>query len=384
VIDLSKTYLEKFWNCPACGQKHISALRNTRCPNCASSKVPQDEELFSYEEITDPDGLELAKGAPHWTCSNCGTKNLDKNTHCDGCGNARDESDGVNQIRKINSLPVSSPSPTITDDYSSNSKGDTYQYQIEPQSKVSQFSHVESETKKSKKKLLITLAIITGVILLAALAFLFFHNNIYSGQVIGFNWERSINIEEYKVLSKEGWSIPPFDAYNVFSETRWHHDEPIYEMRTESVYVPGSYTSYTDNGNGSVTAETVDTSHYETRMYQELVWYRPIYQTWYTYKVDRWVYSRSVVTKNDDHQPVWGEYTLRFDSQTVIGAERLGVPSESYVIHFQVVIDNQDPKTYSLSANLNDWNEYILSNTYTLKVNHFGMITNNPLYEDQK
>ena len=373
MIYLADRLLEKFWNCPACEKKHISVLRNTRCPSCASPMVSQDEELFSYEEITDPDGLELAKGAPHWTCSNCGTRNLDKNTHCDGCGNARDESDGVNQIHQMSSLPVS---PSVS--------ADDFQYQTEPQTRPFSTFHTEPKTKKSKKKFLVTLAIITSVILLTSLAFLFFHTNTYSGQVIGFSWERSINIEEYKVLSKEGWSVPPLDAYNVTSETRFHHNDPIYQTKTEQVYVPGSYTTYTDLGNGAVVEHTVDTSHYETRITQEIVGYTPVYETWYQYNVDRWVYSRSVITKDNNHKPIWGTYILKFDGQTIIGAERLGAPSESYIIHFQVLIDNQDPKAYSLSANLNDWNEYISGNIYTLKVNHFGMITDNPLYEDRK
>lgn len=365
---MSRKYLEKFWDCPVCGKKHISALRNTRCPSCGSTKVPQDKELFSYEEITDTVGLALAQGAPHWTCNHCGAVNLNKNSHCDGCGDIRDGEDNTNQIRTISNFDQK-----VAESEQSGSKNF-------PASIHTSASSDFKPEKKINKKLLISLVIVISVALLGFLGFLFFHTNTYSAQVTSFSWKRVINIEEYTVLSEEGWSSPPFDAYNISQETRFHHNEPIYETRTEEVYVPGSYTSYTDNGNGSVTAETIGTSHYETRVYQELVGYTPIYQTWYTYNVNRWVYSRNVTTQKDDHAPEWGKYTLHFDGQTIIGAEKVEGTTESYTVVFQALVKDE-VETFSLSANLDDWNAYVLDNTYTIKVNHFNMITNNPLHE---
>lgn len=389
---VSKKYLEKFWDCPACGKKHVSALRNTRCPSCGSSKVPQDEELFSYEEIHDNDGLDLAAGGPHWTCSNCGTKNLDKNTHCDGCGNQRDSEDSTNQIRTFDHLPVKplvqedekvDQSQIVTNIPGSNREPSTpHVLDIHDRQTVSYDVHTNPKKLRFGTNInwRIVAVILAVVVVLGGLGFLTFHTTSYSSQVTGFSWQRNINIEEYQVFHESNWDSSPSGAYNVTSSYLFYEKQPIYETKTRQVYVPSSYTTYTDLGNGAVVSNTVDTSHYETEYYQELTGYRDIYKWYYTYDINRWSYTRSVVTKEEDHNPYWGDYSLRYNGLTTIGAERVGSTSEMYLVFFQVKLD-KETKTFSLSTNQNDWNEYVIGNSYTLKVNHFGAITNDPLRE---
>lgn len=381
VLVLAK-YYEKFWKCRSCGREGISALRNTRCPGCGNTKVPQDQESFSRKEITDEVGLALAQGKPHWVCSSCGVANLDKNLDCDGCSSPRESDDHTNVVRRLDHLPIESPTNT--------------QESVEPIIKVypkatkqhrpagDTFDIVKGKPSQPNKFLWIGLSLVVGVLFLNLIGYLIFHTETYTGEVTRFSWRRTIDIQEYQVESRSGWSTPPSDAYNVFQEERFHHTEDIIVTKTRDVYVSDSETEYTDLGNGAVLANEIDTSYWDTESYQEKVGEKSIYKTWYSYNVDRWSYSRSVTTQGNDREPEWGKYTLRFNGQQIIGAERVSDKTESYTVYFKAEID-KEKKTFSVSYNnQNDWQEYVIGKTYPIKVNHFGSIMNNPIRENEK
>ncbi len=103
----NERYYEKFWDCPSCGTRKISALRYMSCPSCGASKVGQNQEKYSFEEITDAEGIELARGGPNWVCAYCNLVNLAKNKNCTGCGNAQSTSD--NKHFKVKELGTSMP-----------------------------------------------------------------------------------------------------------------------------------------------------------------------------------------------------------------------------------------------------------------------------------
>lgn len=363
------TYLEKFWKCPSCGRDGISALRNTRCPGCGNSKVPQDQESFSVKEIKDEIGLELAQGKPHWVCSSCGSVNLDKNLDCDGCSSPRESDDHTNVVRQLDHLPIE---PSVVT--------------AEPEKveRKNQLKPIRQEAPTGNKFLWVGLSLVAGFLLLSLLGYFIFHTETYTGELSMFRWNRTINIQEYQVESEFGWNTPPSDAYNVTSELRFHHNEDITITKTRDVYHPSSTTVYSDRGNGAVSVETVDNSYWTTKTYQEKIGEKPIYKTWYSYNVDRWSYSRSVTTQGNDREPKWGKYTLRFNGQQIIGAERVSDKTESYTVYFKAEID-KEKKTFSVSySNQNDWQEYVIGKTYPIKVNHFGSIMNNPLHENEK
>lgn len=246
------------------------------------------------------------------------------------------------------------------------------------------FDTVKGKPVRSNRSLWIGLSIIAGILLLSLIGYLIFHTETYTGEVTGFHWERVIDIQKYQVESKSGWGSPPSDAYNIKSEQRFHHKEDITVTKTRMVYHPKSEIVYTERGNGSVSSKTVDKSYWAPESYQEKVGEKSIYRTWYDYNVNRWGYCRSVVTKNNDHHPEWGSYTLQFDGQQIIGAERVGSKSELYTVYFKAEV-GKEKKTFSVScSNQDDWQEYVVGKTYPIKVNHFGFIVNNPLRENEK
>ncbi len=72
-------YIELFWDCPECGQAHISALfnpRGNRCPSCLTWRL---ESIALYEApdsqvVTDP---KLINRPPFWVCKVCDAVNGD-------------------------------------------------------------------------------------------------------------------------------------------------------------------------------------------------------------------------------------------------------------------------------------------------------------------
>ena len=85
------------------------------------------------------------------------------------------------------------------------------------------------------------------------------------------------------------------------------------------------------------------------------------------------------------------------EGQTVIGAERAGARSETYTVHFEtrakrkVKQDSQNTddredyvvKKYSYKTSESKWSEYEIEHVYTLKINSFGAIMNDPLQDSQ-
>lgn len=382
-------FYEKYWDCHTCGRTGISALRQLKCPGCGNTKSSQDQEHLSRNEITDEYGLSLAKGEPHWTCSHCGSVNLDKETNCIGCGNEREESDGTNQIIELGTNPLPDYQPK--DVWETHSESDRESNKVTEKEEKPDFQSSntiwqppkisrEKQLQKSRKSHLKITAIVMVVVLgLAGLGWLFFHTTPVETTVAGFSWSRTIKIEKYKVVHGSGWSLPP-GAYNCWSETRISGYRPIYETKTRTVYHPR--TSYRDRGNGAV--ESYDSSYYTTEVYHEKVGEEPIYDTWYNYDINQWNYERQVEAGENNRDPYWPVYSLNLDGRTEIGAERVASRREIYTVVFEQKTEKDEIKIYKYNTGEAEWQRYKLEGNYQLKVNHLGMITNNPLEDKEK
>lgn len=366
-------FFEKFWNCHACGKTGISALRSMKCPGCGSVKSSQDEEYLTNKEITDQYGLELAKGKPHWTCSHCGSVNLDKETNCYGCGNERENSDQNNKI--IDLGPITLPEPESNNTYN-RSPAKPESKRLFPTSDY-QDNHKKVFSLKSlasKKSLYVTIAILT----LAILGWLLLHTVTVEARVVNFSWTRTISIEKYQTVHESGWYLES-GSYNTWSETRLIRNEPIYQTKTRIVHHP--QTSYRDLGNGAV--QSYDSSYTTTETYQEIIGYKPIYGTWYEYDVDKWIFDRNETSTANDQKPYWPNYNLNLDGYVLIGAERIGGKTELYQVLFETINKNKDRRIFTYNVNQDEWNKYQVDITYELKINHLGMITNNPLKDKE-
>ncbi len=374
---------EQFWDCPACGTTGISALRQLKCPNCTHTKTPQDTAYHTGREITDPVGIALARGAPHWTCDHCGNVNLGAETVCQSCGNEKDEMDTSFQVRELGgSLPlrdrqgqIGSGEMLARADSSGTNTGQLPRRASQANSGWMPSNRTVTRVRRhaiSERQIAVGVGVLV-VIAIASLAWLMFHTDTVHARVTGFSWSREVVIQEYRAVHESGWWRPP-GAYNVSASTRIRGYEPIYENRTVTERI--SRTCYRDLGTGAT--ESYDCSYTTTRSERVKVGDRPIYDTWYEYDIDKWVYDRTVPAKRNDRNPYWPEYTLSKEGQTVIGAERVGSTSETYIVYF-IEDDAKEPKSYTLNVPEAEWHLYQEGELYPLEVGAFGSIRNNPL-----
>jgi hypothetical protein len=162
------------------------------------------------------------------------------------------------------------------------------------------------------------------------------------------------------------------------SEQRIHHYDQVvdhYETKTrqECEEVKTGTETYTcgsrDNGNGFFEDKQCTRAVYETRCHDETYKdpvYRdePVYQTWYTYEIEKWVLDRTEKASGEDQQVYWPEYTLAEN-------ERVGQRTERYEVHFV----DKEGQTYTESFEYDSWMTYQTEGKYLAYVDFFGEVT---------
>jgi hypothetical protein len=138
------------------------------------------------------------------------------------------------------------------------------------------------------------------------------------GEVVAKQWERSVQVEAYRTVQEEGWSLPEgarkVRSYRAIRDYRQVLDH--YETRTRQVSerVQTGTRTYTcghvSRGNGYFEDRTCTEPEYETRYhtesYQDPVYRRePIWDTKYEYRIKRWVPDTLLEEHGDITQPEW-------------------------------------------------------------------------------
>jgi hypothetical protein len=196
--------------------------------------------------------------------------------------------------------------------------------------------------------------------------------------VTGFSWSRDIPIERYQVVHHTDETSTPAGAYNVTSVRR-SRQEPVYT--TKITHHDKTCTGYKDNGNGSEKSYSYDCS-YDTSE-QVVDHYNTVWTTYYSYDINTWVYERTAHAEGADHKSYWPDYSLNLAGQTVLGAERADAGIEKYIVHFKTN-EKDKVKNYDYQTSMSEWSEYSIEHNYTLKINSFATIMNDPLTETKK
>lgn len=366
---MSEKFFENFWDCPSCNTKNISALRKMRCPNCGHSKTTQDFENSRMVEITDDYGLKLAKSGKNWECSYCHSVNLDTAQRCQGCH--ADRSEEIGGSFRVEDVTDKVKNYTIigADSTSSHEPQESYSTiytereapipkhlpremrqttrrnrdydREEPKPNFS--STVLSKFSRPSKNQWITIGVIALILIVAGLVYM--TKCSYPGILDSFYWERSVDVQIYKILNDSGWDHP-HDAYNITSYSKLHHHEPIYETRMVSEqesYTVTRYeseTTYVNQGNGSTRAVTRQVPRHETRYKtvtrpkQVKVGDKPIYRTYYEYNVNRWVHYHTLYSNGTDKNNIyWPEFVPKQGGRDNLGATRLGTRSQTLYVY---------------------------------------------------
>lgn len=406
------------WDCKYCGTKNISAGVNS-CPNCGRSKDKDTEfKVDNGEVVTDQKEIEYARTVgPDWLCPYCESLNRGNVEVCTNCGHPRESTDKDYFQLKENREPKEAIEAHETDDTSESS--DTisneehswtpYDEHRDDFSEKSYFQEANQEAShhttaeelqrtiendgttirsrlkesfgnffgglvdfasENKSKLFS----ITAVLLVVSLLLFLFIPRTEEIQITGFEWNRSIDVEELVTVDESAWSMPPEGRLHYTNrEIRTYQDVlDHYETktRTYTVQVLDHYetyvSGYTDLGNGYFEERTSQRPVYKTETktetYQEPVYRKePVYDTKYYYEIDRWLTQYASKSSGNDQEPYWNVPDLK-DKQ------REGIKRETYTL----VGLNKKGKERRFEFDFDTWKSLKAGETVKVKSNSAG------------
>jgi hypothetical protein len=225
-------YIELFWDCPHCGEHHISAIFNSqgnRCPKCLHWRT-EDIELYeapNSQVITDP---HLINRKPFWVCKSCDAVNEDTGLpanllQCSNCDSYQTSEVGgiTGNLESDRQAPntVAVGNPVERREHLQSSQ---------PSSSAQTPVQTPSQTQKPKKSRISRLTtILTWINLvgggtLASLMWASYitHNpSLLQVQVMNLQWNVEVDVQEQQTYVRQSWqSAMPAEASVVQSERR--------------------------------------------------------------------------------------------------------------------------------------------------------------------
>lgn len=317
------------WDCEYCGTTKISG--ETRdCPNCGR---PRGENVKFYLDSTKNYVKEPEKvnKNPDWLCPYCNSLNSDSVTACVSCGHPRESSDlnyFENHEKQAEKRSHQEPAHDFEtyeqhsyepEDYTHNEtssyRSSNYQNNFIPSNE--QNSIFSSFKFNGRKTLFASIAIILCFLIVFALI-----PKTKTITVDSVQWERNIEVEQYKTVEESGWSLPS-GAWGVSQRQEiYSYDHVIdhYETKTRQVseQVFDGYDisySYRDLGNGHFEEIEHQTpryrTEYHTETYQDPVYKDvPVYKTKYYYNIEKWVFDHNETTSGINDKPYFADLTL--------------------------------------------------------------------------
>ena len=336
---MARRIVEGLWDCPYCDTRAIGGLTKS-CPCCGH---PQDTDTKFYlgtekKYVEEELAAQYGQG-PDWVCPYCKSLNRIRFQYCAACGAPKEESE---------------------DSYfTSREKEDAAKEAKE--AKIAAMAGTNTDTGKAQdsgsgggKKPILLIAILLAIV--GLLVFHFWPRN-YETQISTAAWERSVDIEALRTVQESDWTIPA-GGRQTGSRLEVHHYVQVldhYETRSrqvsEQVYDgEETYTTYSDNGDGTFSEETHSRpkyrTEYRTEYYEEPVYRNdPVFETKYYYDIDRWITDRTEKSSGADIEPYWPEVTLAEN-------EREGQRYEVY----NVVVKSED-KSYTVYLPFDWWSE---------------------------
>ena len=349
------------WDCTQCGTVGNRG-RQKSCPSCGH---PRPEKVRFYlpsdtKKVEDKALIQKAKAGADWICDYCAASNHAEKKSCKQCYAPRD-GNRTQEVKEYKQGAV----PRQGDE------ADEPAPSPPPQKKAEE----KPAQSMSRSGWLMLLALV--FLCLCGTWFLFLRNTNVNATVTGFEWERTIQVEEQKTLTEEGWDIPADGRYISEEEAIRSYNQVFVRNETRTREIPEQVQTGTrsypcgqrDLGNGFFEELTCQEPTYETRIrtetYQEPVYTQvPIFDTKYTYEIDRWVDGRLEKETGTTQNPEWPLiYLTEFERE----AER----NETYFIEFT----NVDEKRYTIEMELAEWQTFSLGDEEIIIVDSFGNAT---------
>jgi ribosomal protein L32 len=301
------------WDCPSCGQKGI--LGNvTSCPDCGS---PRGEDVDFYlpedaDDINEEKLLKESNSGVDWTCDYCGSDNKATQTSCRSCGSSRSKSVINRKVKEYEPEKV----PRKTE-----KKKPEAPPPAPPRKKMS----------LGKKILLFFCFIILTVV------FIMWPRTL-KVEVVKHSWERTIEIDNNRLVTEENWSIPSGgqlkNSFRALHHTDKVFDHYVNRTRTKSVVVGSERykCGSRSKGNGYFEDKYCTRNKYanRTESYQEAIYRNvPVYKTKYTYTIYRWIKDHVINDKGTDKNVRWPKEDFPNDKW------REGKRTEKYMLYYK-------------------------------------------------
>ncbi|HEV7905039.1 MAG TPA: zinc finger protein [Pyrinomonadaceae bacterium] len=415
------------WRCIFCSA--VNRGRDLDCANCGVRRGA-DVEFFLEDDapaVADEARLREANDGPDWLCETCGGSNRFSLTTCQTCGAPR----GNSSLREVlDGAPGAFRDPQA-DEQSARRAAD--------------FSHDETHTAGDRQgsdeewssatandwrgrgwtpSLTVICIIVGGIILLAFLAFS--HSSSPTPKVapevdrreVTFRdidlvvdrveWVRSIEVEEYRQVTREDWEDEvPADAKVISRRQDVHHYDHV---KTGSHIKPEYYTERVRTGSHTETEHYTEREQSGTQRYRcgtrnkgngyfEDVYctrpeyrtvtksrsrqvddYRtvtrsrdrvvedfkdvPVHRTKVSYSVKRWIPADTVVAQGADLKPYWPKVS-------VSAKKRAGQQTETYLVFFH---DAQGKMPYERQVGADEFALFTTGVTCRARVNGFNQI----------
>ena len=377
--------IEGYWDCPQCGTKKIKG-RYRYCNSCGK---PRGKETKFYmietdNYVEDPDAF---SNEPDWYCSYCQSLNPSGSSCCESCGSSQEDSDknyfDLLEEERLKQLKREEEKNNYfeNDDIVESSSSDEIGYSL---NEDHEYNNKPIRSHDDKRKLpidfgwLIKLTVVFSYFFIViALLFSFIMPKEASLKVTDKSWERSIEVQEYKTIRENDWSVPTGGRVAYTQDEVHHKDKVIDHYKTVTVeeserYISGYdevVTGYRDLGNGSFDEITENQPVYDIRYWteekQEPVYeYIPVYQTKYYYDIDRWVHKGYEKTSGSNDDPYWAKLNL------VHGVEREGNRTETY----KILTEDQKGKAKTYTLSFETWSQIEKGDVLKVKVSA-GMIS---------
>ncbi|MDB9496795.1 zinc finger protein [Spirulina major CS-329] len=352
------------WDCPTCGVTGLLG-RDRDCQNCGAPR-PEGIRFYLPENaaaVQAAEQIAIAKAGADWICDYCGASNRAPEPACVECGAPPGEKRQA--VKTYPQPPTSTPQASP-----STPQAPTQSRRDRAKSPRSTNLLIRFHQRLGVLRWAFWSGLVS-VILVVVIGLLPMQIDATVSQL---SWQRSIAVERLTTFTETGWDVPAGGRVLSQQEAIRSYEQVLegYETRTrevsEQVQVGSeSYTCGTvDLGNGYFEDKICTRPVYETRThtetYEEPI-YRdePVYDTEYTYEIDRWVVNRTPTVSGLDQNPQWP--LLELGAQ-----EREGDRTATYTILFQ----GDNGRDYPVTLDLDTWSQFEPGDAQPLKVTRFG------------
>jgi ribosomal protein L40E len=351
-------YVELEWVCPNCESRN----RGTRkvCTSCGAAQPDDVEFIQAAEEklISDEAEIASAKAAPDIHCGYCGTRNPSTAEKCKQCGGdltegAARESGRVMGAHRAGPAgealcpQCGAPNPATALECSQ--CGGT----MHGATPARPAPRPKPAAAQPKRKIGLAGIIGIGAVVLIALTFCvliilsLLPSDELNGTVQSASWERSVQVEELRDVTREAWQDEiPAGATPGACTDKVHHTQP--DPAPRAVEVCGTpYTVDTGTGHG----EVVQDCEYQ------------VYDDWCEYTTKDWIVVDTLVLSGSDLAPRWPD----------VGASTDRREGEREAVYHVVLVTEDKTFTHTLS-DVDRFRQFAIGSRWVVQTNKLGGI----------